>query len=203
MHGELDETIYMSQTEGFESKTNTSHVCLLKKSLYGLKQAPRQWYKRFDAFVASIGFIKSKYDACFYFDNDNINNSVYLLLYVDDMLLASKDMSRINDLKKKLKSEFDMKDLGNAKRILGIEITRNRAENKLCLKQCNYLLKLVDRFAMKNCKPVNVPLSPSFILSVDLSPRSIEESRFMKTIPYSSDVGSIMYSMISTRPDLA
>ncbi|KAK0588036.1 hypothetical protein LWI29_033216 [Acer saccharum] len=203
LYGGLDETIYMSQPEGFESKTNPSHVCLLRKSLYGLKQTPRQWYKRFDTFVTSIGFIKSKYDACFYFDSDNFNNSVYLLLYVDDMLLASKNMSRINDLKKKLKSEFDMNDLGNAKRILGIEITRNRAENKLCLKQCNYLLKLVDRFAMKNCKPVNVPLSPSFVLFATLSSRSIEESRFMESIPYSSAVGSVMYSMISTIPDLA
>ena len=112
-------------------------------------------------------------------------------------------MSRINDLKKKLKSEFDMKDLGNAKRILGIEITRNRSENKLSLKQSNYLLKLVDRFAMKNCKHVDVPLSSSFILSAALSPRSIEENRFMETIPYSSAVGSVMYVMISTRPDLA
>ncbi|KAK0588475.1 hypothetical protein LWI29_001474 [Acer saccharum] len=63
--------------------------------------------------------------------------------------------------------------------------------------------KLVDKFAMKNCKPVNVPLSPSFILSAALSPRSIEENRFMESIPYSSVVGSVMYSMISTRSDLA
>ncbi|KAK0606790.1 hypothetical protein LWI29_004429 [Acer saccharum] len=71
------------------------------------------------------------------------------------MLIASKEMSRIIDLKEKLKSEFDMKDLGNAKMILGMEIVRIRKENSLCLKQTNYLNKLVDRFAMRNCKPAN------------------------------------------------
>ena len=203
LYGDLDETIYMSQPEGFTSKINPSHVCLLRKSLYGLKQAPRQWYKRFDAFITSLGFCKSNYDHCFYFNNAIVEKSVYLLLYVDDMLIASKDMSRIKDLKEKLKSEFDMKDLGNARKILGIEILRVRKENRLCLYQSKYLSKLVDRFEMKNSKPANVPLASNFILSAALSPRTLEESRYMENIPYSSAVGSVMYSMISTRPDLA
>ncbi|KAK0579188.1 hypothetical protein LWI29_022490 [Acer saccharum] len=135
LHGDLDETIYMSQPKGFESKSKPSHVCLLKKSLYGLKQAPRQWNKKFDSFMTSIGFHKSNFDACLYFSSENIDNSVYLLLYVDDMLIASKEMSRIIDLKEKLKSEFEMKDLGNAKMILGMEIVRIRKENSLCRKQ--------------------------------------------------------------------
>ena len=143
-YGDLDETIYMTQPEGFVSKTKPSHVCLLKKSLYGLKQAPKQWYKRFDTLITSLGFNKSKYDACFYFSSDNIDTTVYLLLYVDDMLIASKDMSRIRDLKKKLNSEFEIKDLGNAKRILGIEILRVGKESRLCLFQSKYLTKLVD-----------------------------------------------------------
>lgn len=96
-----------------------------------------------------------------------------------------------------------MKDLGCAKTILGIEIVRTRVESRLCLKQENYLCKWVDGFAMKNCKPANFPLSSSFILSSAQSPRSIKESRFMEYIPYSSVVGSVMYAIISTRPDLA
>ncbi|KAK0584014.1 hypothetical protein LWI29_006522 [Acer saccharum] len=112
-------------------------------------------------------------------------------------------MSRIRYLKDKLKSEFDMKDLGNAKKILGIEISRVRKENRLCLNQSLYLSKLINRFNMKNCKPANVPLASNFILSAALSPRTLEESRYMENIPYSSAVGSVMYSMISTRPDLA
>ncbi|KAK0603791.1 hypothetical protein LWI29_008696 [Acer saccharum] len=112
-------------------------------------------------------------------------------------------MSRIKDLKEKLKSEFDMKDLGNANKILGIEISRVRKENRLCLNQSIYLSKLINRFNMKNCKPANVPLASNFILSTALSPRTLEESRYMENTPYSSAVGSVMYSMISTRPDLA
>ena len=203
LYGDLDETIYMSQPEGFISKANPSHVCLLKKSLYGLKQAPRQWYKRFDTFITSLGFCKSNYDSCFYFNNNIVEKSVYLLLYVDDMLIASKDMSRVRDLKQKLKSEFEMKDLGNAKKILGIEILRIRNEKRLCLNQSIYLLKLINRFNMKDCKSANVPLASNFILSAALSPRTIEETRYMENIPYSSAVGSVMYSMICTRPDLA
>ena len=86
LHGDLEDQIYMSQPVGFIDSKHPDYVCLLKKSLYSLKQSPRQWYKRFDMFVLSIGFTRSKYDNCFYFmTSDNV--AVYLLLYVDDMLL--------------------------------------------------------------------------------------------------------------------
>ncbi|KAK0588156.1 hypothetical protein LWI29_035147 [Acer saccharum] len=112
-------------------------------------------------------------------------------------------MSRIIELKKKLKFEFNMKDLGNAKLILGMEIVRFRDDNRLCLKQPSYLNKLVNRFSMRNCKPTNTPLCANFMLSAALSPRSLEESRYMENVPYSSVVGSVMYAMISTKPDFA
>lgn len=193
----------MSQPEGFKSRSKPSHVCLLRKSLYGLKQAPKQWYKRFDTLITSIGFNKSKYDACFYFNSENVEKSMYLLFYIDDMLIASKDMSRIKDLKNKVISEFEMKDLGNARKILGIEILIVKEKSRLCLNQTKYLSKLGDRFAMKKCKPTNVPIPSNFVLSTTLTPKSLEESRYTETIPYSSAVGSVMYSMISTTPELA
>ena len=89
LYGQLEETIYMRQLEEFKVKgKGVELVCLPKKSLYGLKQSPRQWYKRFDDFVTSIGFVRSKYDCCFYFMSSN-SVPVYLSLYVDDMLLIS------------------------------------------------------------------------------------------------------------------
>ncbi|CAA2983748.1 beta-amyrin synthase [Olea europaea subsp. europaea] len=85
------------------------------------KQSPRQWYKRFDNFVSTIGFIRSEYDHCLYFKRNDENAIVaFILLYVDDMLLIGQNMHVINQIKRSLSAEFEMKDLGHAKRILAI-----------------------------------------------------------------------------------
>ena len=99
LHGELEETIYMHQPEGYIVQGKEDHVCLLNKSLYGLKQSPRQWYKRFDSFMLDHGYSRSKYDSCVYHRKSSDGSFIYLLLYVDDMLIASKSMQEINRLK--------------------------------------------------------------------------------------------------------
>ena len=98
LHGELEETIYMQQPEGFVE--DNTKVCLLKKSLYGLKQSPRQWYRRFDEFLIKAGFVRSNYDSCVYMMRRNEKVILYLLLYVDDILMASSEMQEIQKLKK-------------------------------------------------------------------------------------------------------
>ena len=133
LHGELEETIYMQQPEGFV-KDNTK-VCLLKKSLYGLKQSPRQWYRRFDEFLVKVGFVRSNYDSCVYMMRRNEKVILYLLLYVDDILMASSNRQEIQKLNEKLNEEFEMKDPGNAKRILGMDIMRDRNKGELFLSQ--------------------------------------------------------------------
>lgn len=105
----------MRQPEGFEVHGKEDHVCLLKKSLYGLKQSPRQWYKTFDSFMINNGFARSLYDSCVYFQKLSNGSFIYLLLYVDDMLIAAKDMSDVCRVKQLLSREFEMKDLGAAK----------------------------------------------------------------------------------------
>ena len=201
LHGDLDETIYMEQPAGYINKHYPDHVCLMKKSLYGLKQSPRQWYKKFDNFVTGIGFIRSEYDNCLYFVLSDF--PVYLLLYVDDILLISKSKSKITELKSMLNTNFDMKDLGPARKILGMVIERNRGKNLLKIHQHDYLLKAVQKFGMSNCKTVNTPLGGHFILSKAQCPSSDSEKLKMELIPYANVIGTIMYSMISTRPDLA
>ncbi|KAG8482771.1 hypothetical protein CXB51_024179 [Gossypium anomalum] len=91
LHGELEEDIYRQQPEGFTVSEKEDYVCLLKKSLYGLKQSPRQWYNRFDSFMTSHDFKRSTFDSCVYFKKNSDSSFVYLLLYVDDMLIATKD----------------------------------------------------------------------------------------------------------------
>lgn len=201
--GELKEDIFMSQPQGFEVKNKIEYVCKLEKSLYGLKQSPRQWYKRFDAYVLKIGFKRSEFDACLYYNNMKSGGEIYFLLYIDDMLLASPDKSQIYRLKNLLKSEFDMKDLGYAKKILGMVIKRIRSENKLTITQEAYLNKVVTKFGMKDSKTVNVPLTAHMNLSKTNSPKSEEEMKEMENIPYANAISSVMFSMITTRPDLA
>ncbi|KAL5757330.1 hypothetical protein ACOSP7_019941 [Xanthoceras sorbifolium] len=203
LHGELEETIYMQQPEGFEIEGKKDHVCLLKKSLYGLKQSPRQWYKRFDSFMISHGYSRSQYDSCVYFRKLKDGSFVYLLLYVDDMLIAAKDMFELNKLKSELSGEFEMKDLGAAKKILGMEIRRDKAAGKLYLTQKSFVEKVLERFGMKNAKPVSTPLAAHFKLSAAMSPQSDNDIEYMSHVPYSSAVGSLMYAMICTRPDIA
>ena len=195
LHGTLDETIYMRMPEGFEE--DGDKVCLLQKSLYGLRQAPRQWNHKFDEFMMKNRFTKSAYDPCVYF-----NDSLFLLLYVDDILIVGKCKSEIDEMKEVLKSEFEMTDLGEAKKILGIEIKRKRPD-MLMLSQEEYLRKVLKRFNMDKSKPVMTPLAAHFKLTKEQSPKPEHEREMMDSIPYASGVGSLMYAMVCTRPDIA
>ena len=169
--------------------------------MYGLKQSPRQWYKKFDHYVSEIGFVRSQYDDYFYFNLSDI--LIYLLLYIDDIILISKSKSKINELKSMLNMKFDMKDLGHAKKILGMKTERNKSNFNLIIQQHDYLLTAMQRFDMNNCKPVTIPLAGHFLLSKAQCPTSNSEIIKMEKVPYANAIGTIMYSMISTRPDLA
>ena len=145
-------------------------------------------------------FTRSVHDQCVYVKMINKEEYLYLLLYVDDMLIAAKSMSEVNKLKKRLSEEFEMKDLGAASKILGIEITRDRRNGVLCLSQSGYLEKILERFNMSGSKPAKTPIGTHFKLSAVQDDSECVDTN--KT-PYASAVGSIMYSMIGTRPDLA
>ena len=102
----------------------------IKKVIVWSKVIPRQWYKKFNNFITKIGFVRSEYNNYLYFIFSDI--PVYLLLYVDDILLISKSKSKISELKSMLNTNFDMKDLGPTRKVLGMVIERNRSKN--CLK---------------------------------------------------------------------
>ena len=148
LHGELEEMIVMAQPRGYENPDKADYVCLLKKSLYGLKQSPRQWYLRFDKFMAENSFQRCSYDCCVYHKDLRDGGKIYLLLYVDGM------MDQIDKLKKQLKNTFEMKDLGAAKKILGVELLRNSKKRILKLLQHCYIKKVLERFEMMDSKPV-------------------------------------------------
>ena len=154
----------MDQLEGFIMPGKENYVCKLKKSLYGLKQSPRQYYKRFDSFMLLHGFKRSKYDSCVHIKIVD-GSPIYLLLYVDDILIAAKSRVEITTLKKLLSSEFDMKDLSAARKNLGMEITKDRKSGLLFLSQHNCIKKVLHRFNMHDSNPVITPIAPHFKLS--------------------------------------
>lgn len=203
LHWELEETIYMTQPDGFIRKGEENKVCLLKRSLYGLKQSSRMWYKRFDEYMLKIGFSRSKYDSCVYQRNHGVQKSVCLFLYVDDMLIASESLDEVSKVKNQRSMEFEMKDLGPAKKILGMGILRNRKLKELFLQQCTYIEKVLERFSMSKAKPVLTPLAQHFKPSLKQVPEDEDEVAYMEKVPYSSVVGIIMYPMVCSRLDLA
>ncbi|KAL2254166.1 UNVERIFIED_CONTAM: Retrovirus-related Pol polyprotein from transposon TNT 1-94 [Sesamum indicum] len=200
LHGDLEEEIYMVQPEGYNG--DDQQVCRLKKSLYGLKQAPRQWYRKFDNFMLEIGFSRCNADHCCYMKRFD-EFFIILLLYVDDMLIAGSNVKEINRLKDQLSRKFDMKDLGEARQILGMKITRDKGIGKLWLSQSDYIEKVLCRFKMENAKLVGTPLGNQFKLSNSDSPQTDSERAKMRVTPYASAIGSLMYAMICTRPDIA
>jgi hypothetical protein len=123
----------MKQPKGFVVKGKNELVCKLKKSLYGLKQSPNMWYQKFDSYMLGLGFTRSKEDHCVYFKliGDHL---IYLVLYVDDMLLIGKNKEIIQDVKTQLSSKFYMKDLSAANFILGMEIKRDHKKEETLVK---------------------------------------------------------------------
>src|ERR1044072_920599 len=183
----------MQQPEGFVVSGKEDDVCLLKKTLYGLKQSPKQWSKCFDSFMVDIGCLRSEFDICVYRKRSSDGSYVYVLLCVDDMLIACKHSSEIDKVKAQLYDEFKMKYLGPAKKILGMDIIWDRKVGRLCLSQKNYIDKVLERFRMQNAKGVNTPFEVHFKLSTKMSPQTEDEEIFMSRVPYFKVVGRLIY----------
>ena len=126
LHGDLTKEIYMEQQQGFVASIQEHLVYRLKKSLYGLKQTPRQWYKKFDDFIQSVGFSKSDEDHCLFTNTTQDGSPIFLIIYVDDMLLSGQHTRELAELFQKLRLKFSMKDLSPTRHILGMKISQNR-----------------------------------------------------------------------------
>ena len=132
----------------------------------------------------------------------SLTTHIILLLYVDDMLIVGSSTEEINNIKKQLSKKFAMKDLGIAKQILGMRITRDRANGTLKISQTEYVMKILINFNMNKAKPVSTPLGSHFKLSKEQSPKTKEEMDHMSKVPYASTIGSLMYAMVCTRPNI-
>jgi len=201
LNGDLEEDIYTMQPPGFESVGQENLVCKLQKSIYGLKQASRSWNIRFDQAIQEYGFDQNMDEPCVYKRSDG-TTVVYLILYVDDILLIGNDVGTLSTVKVWLSNQFDMKDLGEASYVLGIKVTRDRQNKILSLSQAAYIDKILARFSMQDSKKGFLPFRYGVKLSKDQCPKTPEEKAEMQKIPYASAVGSLMYAMQCTRPDI-
>jgi hypothetical protein len=199
LNGELEEDVYMYQAKGLEEKGKEHLVCKLNKALYGLKQAPRAWYKKLTNHLIKYGFTKVLVDSCVWIKN--IKGEICIIaIYVDDLLLVSKDTDTMKKMKKMLMSEFKCKDLGEVHYLLGLKITRNRSERQLFISQETYTKSVLEKFGMANCNKSDTPCDSNVQLSKSQSPEKPDEKMQKE---YRALIGSLMYLMTGTRPDIA
>ncbi|GJR43573.1 putative RNA-directed DNA polymerase [Tanacetum coccineum] len=202
LNSRLNEDVYMVQPEGFVNPKHTGRVCKLQRSIYGLKQASRSWNKRFDEEIKKYGFTQNPDEPCVY-KRASVSIIVFLILYVDDILLMGNNIPMLQDVKSWLGKCFSMKDLGEATYILGIKIYRDRSRRLISLSQNAYIDKILQRFKMDTSKRVTIPIQPNVDLRKSLGPSTPAEVKRMKGVPYALAIGSIMYAVMCTRPDIA
>lgn len=194
LYGDIKENVYMHIPEGVKNQ-NENKVWKLYKSLYGLKKSPRYWNEKFNSVMIKEGFSRSKTDYCLYYKNI-CGEKLYIILYVDDLLIIGSNEDQIKSLKEILSKNFKMKDMGNAKNYLGINIVQDRNKGKIEIHQIPYLKEVLRRFGMEDCKTAETPMEVNFCLQNQVL-ESKEIERACRKL-----IGSLMYAMVGTRPDL-
>ena len=147
INSNLEEEIYMIQPEGFIAKNQEHMVCKLKRSIYGFKQASRSWNIRFDQAIKLFGF-EQNLDEPRVYKRHQDKVVMFLVLYVDDILLIGNDVGVMSSVNVWLSSQFNMKNLGEANSILGIKLWRDYKNKMLGLSQAGYMDKVLEWFSI-------------------------------------------------------
>jgi len=192
LNGILLEEVYMEQPPGFSHPTLSSHVCHLHKSIYGLKQAPRAWYTRLIDYLISFGFRGSNADPSLFIYSDG-HDLIYLLVYVDDLLLTGNNSTLLRHFITLLNSKFKIRDLDSVHYFLGIEVTKTVMG--LMLSQHKYTLNIIQRVGMSSCKAVDTPTSSSSKLLLS------SDTQYSDPAHYRQIVGALQY-LTFTRPNI-
>ncbi|KAD7479417.1 hypothetical protein E3N88_02553 [Mikania micrantha] len=167
LNGDLSETVYLRQPHGFVDPHRPDHVCLLHKSLYGLKQAPRAWFSRLTRALHSLGFKGSKTDPSLFIYSAT-GDLLYMLIYVDDIILTGNNPGLIDTIIQRLGQMFAIQDLGNLSYFLGVEIVHRGSD--ILLSQRQYILDLLQRAGLSHAKSVTSPIAATAQMSLDDSP---------------------------------
>nr|GEW74712.1 hypothetical protein [Tanacetum cinerariifolium] len=193
LHENLKEPVFIKQPPSFIDPQQPNHVCLLHKSLYGLKQALRAWFERHFKALFDLGFKGSKTDTSLFIYSRG-DTLLYIMVYVDDIIVTGNNKGTINNIICQLGSAFSLKELGSLDYFLGIEIVPY--VSGILLSQKKYILELLQSDGLSNCNPVSSPMDTSSSLSLD------ESTAFSNPVKYRQVVGSLQYVTLY-RPDIA
>ncbi|CAI7788629.1 unnamed protein product [Closterium sp. NIES-54] len=192
----LDETVFMDRPEGFPGEFPPNTVWKLNPPVYGLKQASSEWHNKVKEVLLSLDFHPSSADPTLFIHRHS--EPFYILIYVDEFILVAKDSAQMIFVQAALSKALLMKDLGDLKHYLGMEITHDHEARTISLSQEFYINNVLKRFEMELCTPMATPLPLQHLLTAPAVPTPEACSE-----PYPELVGSLMYAMMCTRPDLA
>ncbi|KAL7284847.1 hypothetical protein ACG7TL_002160 [Trametes sanguinea] len=196
LYGKLDEEIYMEQPEGFVAKGQERKVLRLLRALYGLKQAGRAWWSTLNQSMKELGFNRLVSDPGLFICKDKNGQLVIVVVYVDDALFCGPDKALVEKMKAKFMKKWECRDLGEVKEFLRMRI--QRSGSTICIDQCAYLEKVLQRCGMQNAKSAPTPLPAGYYPKPnDGMADPTLRSRFQTVI------GSLLYIMLGTRPDIA
>ena len=192
LNGDLKEEVYMRMPPGFPG-TNGKQVCKLKKSLYGLKQSPRAWFEKFTRVLKRQGYKQGQSDHTLFFKHNGDKITV-LAVYVDDIILTGDDDVEIRQIKEALAREFKIKDLGEMKYFLGMEVARSK--QGIYISQRKYILDLLNETGMLGCPPSDTPIRADKISDEVNLGKAVDMGKYQRM------VGKLIY-LAHTRPDIA
>ncbi|CAN0910966.1 Retrovirus-related Pol polyprotein from transposon TNT 1-94 [Linum grandiflorum] len=193
LNGHLTEEVYMEIPEGVKNSGNRNSVCKLVKSLYGLKQSPRAWFEKFSKTVVASGYQQCQTDDTMFVRHGSGSKIVILIVYVDDIIITGNDTEEIRRLKCKLSTEFELKDLGEMKYFLGMEVARS--SKGIAISQRKYVLDLLAETGLIGCKPADTPMQTNLQFSKE-GVKPTDRGRYQQL------VGKLIY-LSHTRPDIA
>uniref|UniRef100_A0A2N9IMI3 Uncharacterized protein n=1 Tax=Fagus sylvatica TaxID=28930 RepID=A0A2N9IMI3_FAGSY len=193
LHGHLSEDVFMAQPPGYQHPSYPNHVCKLKKAIYGLKQAPRAWFSRLSSRLLQLGFHGSLSDSSLFIYKSK-SFTMFILIYVDDIIITCSNPTEIDELLLLLQSDFAVKNLGKLHYFLGVEVIPNA--HGAFLSQQRYILDLLKRTKMIDAKPVSSPMASTTSLTAH------EGESFSDVTLFRSTVGALQYLSL-TRPDIA
>lgn len=203
LNGSLEKEVYMEIPEGYDCDDDTriNKVCKLNRALYGLKVSPRRWYEKFRVTMDKMTFRVYPFQSCIFVWRRKDKFTI-LLLYVDDILIIGNCPDKIRETKKRLSKEFEMTDLGEPKKFLGIQIMRDRENKIIKLSQTEYIKSMLERFKMNNSKPVKTPIVTNEAEKKRMIDQDKKNEESIKEIPFREAIGSLLYLASATRPDI-
>ena len=155
LNGILKERVYMKQPEGYDD--STGWVCELIKTLYGLKQSGCEWNHKLDSKLKNLGYTRLYSDPCAYIQRDGDNVSI-ITVWVDNLLLFASGDDLMQKMKEEIKASWDVTDMGEPKKIIGIEISH--VGNTVTISQQHYIESILEHEILTDCNPVSMPMDP-------------------------------------------